>query len=118
MESGCWIALDASEDVEADGPYWSAVQFVSLHEALPKISRRRFGVTLPIKSDELIAMLNLALPDAKFDSDLGDGKYVTQREFLEALAESGYAGPIPFTEPDLDLMLTRGDAARIIQYMW
>ncbi|MDR1944319.1 MAG: FAD-dependent oxidoreductase, partial [Synergistaceae bacterium] len=43
--SGCWIALDQSSDVTRDGPYWSAVQWASLREALPKISRSQFGVT-------------------------------------------------------------------------
>jgi hypothetical protein len=118
MESGCWIALDASADVERDGPYWSAVQLASLREMLPKISRRQFGVTLPIRTGELARAFEAALPGERIDMPgFGEDGYISKREFFSALGASlGWRPDELLTlsgicASDLDLSLTRGDAA-------
>jgi hypothetical protein len=130
MESGCWIAPEKSDDAPKGSPYWSAVQLASLYEAIPKISHRSFGVSLPITADQLSKMVLAAygeqgpdIKDIKGIKNLGDEKYLSKREFLESLSkfEKQY-GLDPHSEkylsdlsdPDLDLSLTRGDAARII----
>jgi hypothetical protein len=119
MEAGCRIALDESEDAGIDSPYWSAVQFASLREMLPKISRGQFGVTLPIRVNELARAASAALPDLEIDlSGLGEGGYISKREFSGALhAALGVSRDelIDAREAsDPDLSLTRGDAVLLL----
>jgi hypothetical protein len=122
MDSGCWIAPEECRDVVEESPYWSAVQWATLYEALPKISRFSFGVSLPIKTSQLNDMLVSAFGDIAPDVlGLGDGRYLSKREFLgcldklEKLGKSGEKIRAEYqSETDLGLSLTRGDAARII----
>ncbi|MDR3281347.1 MAG: FAD-dependent oxidoreductase [Synergistaceae bacterium] len=115
MESGCWIARDICADVAPGDVYSSGVQWASLNELMGKISRTRFGVTLPIKISELDAILKSAIPYAKVDiSGLGDGMFISAREFEEAMKRAGIAVNPPRPFHDIDLSLSRGEALRVI----
>jgi hypothetical protein len=116
MRQGAWIAADQCADVTPDSPHWQSVQWASLYEALPrvKISRTMFGAILPIKIDELKGVLAAALPNSEIDlSGLGDGKFISKREFLLALEKAGVISGIP-SETDVSLSLSRGDALRVV----
>ncbi|MDR1483130.1 MAG: FAD-dependent oxidoreductase, partial [Synergistaceae bacterium] len=116
MESGSWIALDICEDTSQGDRYWSGVQWTSLYEVLPKISRHQFGVSLPIKKNELSLVLGATLGEkaANLDSILssvGDGKFITNREFHSLFhLLTGIWPPVPLDRPEADFTLKRGDA--------
>jgi hypothetical protein len=110
IESGAWIALDRYTDVSNGGPYWLGVQWASLYEVLPGVSKSQFGVTLPIRGRELSSVLNAALDGADIEPPRFVGGYVSNREFYGALADVfGEKIPVP-PHTDLELSLTRGDA--------
>ena len=119
MDSGCWIAPEECQDAMEGSPYWSPVQWAILYEALPKISRLSFGVNLPIKTNQLRGMIMTAfgipVPDTL---ELGDGMYLSKRQFLDYLEKLGKSGEkiraAHQSETDPGLSLTRGDAARAI----
>ncbi|MDR1886222.1 MAG: FAD-dependent oxidoreductase [Synergistaceae bacterium] len=111
MRSGSWIALDACEDVTSPGRHWNGVQWASLYEALPKISRRQFGVGLPITRDELSRVLCVAAGEA-VDTSAGDGGMFMSNGEFSRLFRGISGSDIPFTidESELGLDLKRGDA--------
>ncbi|GHV27135.1 hypothetical protein FACS1894167_01620 [Synergistales bacterium] len=111
MDSDQWIAADLCADIDEESPYWSAVQWASLYEILPKFSRSMFGAILPIKRDELTRAISAALPEDGIILDKNGGEFVSAGEFSSTLAAAGIDAPRP-NEPDL--ALTRGDAMKAL----
>ncbi|MDR3355353.1 MAG: FAD-dependent oxidoreductase [Synergistaceae bacterium] len=116
MASGSWIAADICEDTSPDDRYWSGVQWASLYEVMPKISKRQFGVSMPIKKEELALLLETALGDnaaglrSLLSSD-DDDKFITNREFHSLFQSlTGINPPTPLDKSEADLTLKRGDA--------
>ena len=116
MASGSWIAADVCEDTSPGDRYWSGVQWASLYEILPKISRRQFGVNLPIKRDDLALVLGAVLGERAAElrlalSSAGDGKFITNGEFLGILQSlTGIRSPADLDKLEYDFALKRGDA--------
>ncbi|MDR3076862.1 MAG: FAD-dependent oxidoreductase [Synergistaceae bacterium] len=116
MRSGGWMALDQCADVAPGGAHWMPVQWASLYEALPKvkISKTMFGAALPIKLDELGILLATAFPGRAVNlSGMGDGSFISKGEFLRAMSDAGMAADAS-AETDASLLLSRGDALRIV----
>jgi hypothetical protein len=116
MASGSWIAADVCEDTSPGDRYWSGIQWASLYEILPKISRRQFGVNLPIKRDDLALVLGAVLGERVAElrlalSSAGDGKFITNGEFLGILQSlTGIRPPADLDKLEYDFALKRGDA--------
>ncbi|GHV41146.1 hypothetical protein FACS1894187_22680 [Synergistales bacterium] len=115
MESGQWIALDRSIDASVGSAWWRGVQWVSLEQLLPKLSKNIFGATLPIKREELRRLLYAARGGAYISLSLNE-KYISNGEFWEILDDIGGANvtgrsPLRRSAYERDLSLTRGDAA-------
>ncbi len=119
MDAGCWIALERGVDVPYDSPYRTGVQWASLHELLPGISKRQFGATLPLRTDELRRILAKGFPDLGIDPGmLGDGRYVSRGDFAQAVYAATQADPA-FVARRLDLSdpglsLERGEALTLL----
>jgi hypothetical protein len=116
MASGSWIAADICEDTSPDDRYWSVVQWASLYEILPKISRRQFGVNMPIKRDDLALVLGAVLGERAAEirsalSSAGDGKFITNKEFRSVFQSlTGVSPSVPPDEFEAGFTLKRGDA--------
>lgn len=117
-DAGCYIALDRGVDAGIDTPYYKGVQWASLYEALEKMTKSSFGVSLPVKRGELGHMLAVAYPGTVFDLERGtniDGAFISRRDFLDILGDLTPAGTAAlFSCTDMNLTLKRGEAAAIL----
>lgn len=126
MDAGQYLALDRYEDAGDDGPYWRGVQWASLCGAMDGVSKKQFGVTLPVTRAALVRALGAAFPGRPFDlpREGSKGAYLTRAQFLsllDTLDESG--GPAKdtprdpgrfFACPNMERTLKRGEAAALI----